>query len=123
MVVQIHLATPKKKEDKVSKKTEQMNELDRKREEIARETHSKFPYSFSEPEDWDNLLDEAKAPYYSFADQILSLVEVRADNQESPKFDYEKHLIAYQDYTFIQNEMLSPKDGYVWVKCIKKEKK
>ena len=66
-----------------------------------------------DPENYDDLRSDGVA----FAEMILKEVpELAIVNRkaELPKFDFEKHLIAFSDYQFIQNEML--KAG--WVKEI-----
>jgi len=60
-------------------------------------------------------------------DQILSLkgIRIEAENQDLPEPDMDTHI--WRDYSpdmayeKAQQDMLTPKDGKVWVKCCKKE--
>ena len=46
-------------------------------------------------------------------------VRIEADNQELPKYDYERYLIPATDVGFVQQHMID--DG--WVKCLERKEK
>ena len=63
--------------------------------------------------------------------QILSLegIRIECSNQDSPENsepnppDDREEIIAYQAYNSAQQDMLTPKDGKVWVRCLVKEER
>ena len=61
---------------------------------------------------------------YELADQILSIkgIEIRADNQDLPEMHKGAQCMRPDEtYKLAQQDMRTPKDGKVWVKCKVKE--
>ena len=85
---------------------------------------------------WDELLEDdegqvtvSRSCYYSEADQILAIdgIRIECERQELPnKIKYGGNQMSAHyntGYTDAQQDMLTPKDGKVWVRCLVKEEK
>ena len=98
------------------------------REKIAQAIHD-TEYPNHPWKKWEKLVNKAR--YLKMADAILSLdgIRIECSNQDLPENsepnppDDREEIIAYQAYNSAQQDMLTPKDGKVWVQCLVKEEK
>jgi len=102
-----------------------MNEEERIREEIENTINKYACGAGSDDEDSINQW------YEDYETEILSIkgIRIEADNQDKPQNPYaeaadrgDMHAQSRcSGYYCAQDDMLTPKDGYVWVKCKVKE--